>query len=109
MLLVLLYEIVSSLRRGEVGLDIVAMLSMMAALIVGQELAAAVIALMYSGGQFLAFAERRQPKYLSARFRTLPLEIASKCSRFARRSFPLLTRRYSILNTPKWNFLPGSA
>ena len=58
-LMVLLYEIVSNLRRGEVGLDIVAALSMSAALFVGEELAAVVVALMYSGGQFLeAFAER---------------------------------------------------
>ena len=34
-LIVLVYDIVSSLRRGEVGLDIVAALSMAAALIVG--------------------------------------------------------------------------
>jgi heavy metal translocating P-type ATPase len=55
----LLYEIVSSLRRGEVGLDIVAALSMTAALAVGENLAAVVVALMYSGGQYLeAFAER---------------------------------------------------
>ena len=35
-LLALLYEIVSSLRRGEVGLDIVAALSMTATLAVGE-------------------------------------------------------------------------
>ena len=46
-------EIVTSLRRGDVGLDIVAALSMTAALVFGQELAAAVVALMYSGGQYL--------------------------------------------------------
>jgi cation transport ATPase len=52
-LLALLYEIISSLRRGEVGLDIVAALSMTAALAVGENLAAVVVALMYSGGQYL--------------------------------------------------------
>jgi cation transport ATPase len=52
-LLALLYEIVVSLRRGEVGLDIVAGLSMTAALAVGENLAAVVVALMYSGGQYL--------------------------------------------------------
>lgn len=58
-LIVLVYDIVASLRRGEVGLDIVAALSMAAALAVGEELAAVVVALMYAGGQFLeAFAER---------------------------------------------------
>jgi len=43
-LIVLVYDIVSSLRRGEVGLDIVAALSMAAALVVGEELAAARLA-----------------------------------------------------------------
>ena len=58
-LLALLYEIAASLRRGEVGLDIVVALSMTAALAVGENLAAIVVALMYSGGQYLeAFAER---------------------------------------------------
>ena len=52
-LVALLYEILSSLRRGEVGLDIVAALSMTAALAVGENLAAVVVALMYSGGQYL--------------------------------------------------------
>ena len=58
-LLTLIYDIVSSLRRGDVGLDILAALSMSAAILFGQELAAAVIALMYAGGQYLEnFAER---------------------------------------------------
>ena len=53
-------EILRSLRSGEVGLDIVAALSMAAALVFGETLAAAVVALMYSGGTFLeAFAEGR--------------------------------------------------
>ena len=56
----LLVEIVRSLARGEVGLDIVAALSMSAALLFGETLAAAVVALMYSGGTFLeSFAEGR--------------------------------------------------
>ena len=56
----LLAEILCSLRRGEVGLDIVAALSMSAALAVGETLAAAVVALMYSGGTVLeSFAEGR--------------------------------------------------
>ncbi|HVL73864.1 MAG TPA: hypothetical protein VM434_18485, partial [Beijerinckiaceae bacterium] len=42
----LLVEIVTSLRRGEVGLDIVAALSMSAALAFGENLAAVVVALM---------------------------------------------------------------
>ncbi|MFM1863308.1 MAG: hypothetical protein RLZ26_1830 [Pseudomonadota bacterium] len=56
----LVAEILRSLRRGEVGLDIVAALSMSAALVFGETLAAAVVALMYSGGNFLeSFAEGR--------------------------------------------------
>ncbi len=56
----LLVEILRSLRRGEVGLDIVAALSMTAALAFGETLAAAVVAVMYSGGTFLeSFAEGR--------------------------------------------------
>jgi heavy metal translocating P-type ATPase len=56
----LLLEIATSLRKGEVGLDIVAALSMSAALLVGETLAAAVVAVMYAGGTFLeTFAEGR--------------------------------------------------
>ena len=56
----LIVEIVASLRRGEIGLDIVAALSMSAALTFGETLAAAVVAVMYSGGTFLeSFAEGR--------------------------------------------------
>lgn len=56
----LVVEIIRSLRRGEVGLDVVAALSMSAALAFGETLAAAVVALMYSGGTFLeSFAEGR--------------------------------------------------
>jgi len=72
-LLLLLYEIVTSLRRGEVGLDIVAALSMAAALIVGEDLAAAVVALMYSGGKYLeAFAERRARSEMTALLSRVP-------------------------------------
>ena len=67
----LVVEILRSLARGEVGLDIVAALSMSAALIFGETLAAAVVALMYSGGTFLeSFAEgraRREMRDLLAR------------------------------------------
>ena len=52
-LLALFVEIVTSLRRGAVGLDLVAALSMSAALVFGEALAANVVALMYAGGQML--------------------------------------------------------
>ena len=59
-------EIVRSLWKGEVGLDIVAALSMSAALLFGETLAAAVVALMYSGGTFLeSFAEGRARREMS--------------------------------------------
>ena len=62
----LLVEIVRSLWKGEVGLDIVAALSMSAALLFGETLAAAVVALMYSGGTFLeSFAEGRARREMS--------------------------------------------
>ena len=65
-LVALLVEIVRSLAKGEVGLDIVAALSMSAALLFGETLAAAVVALMYSGGSFLeSFAEGRARREMS--------------------------------------------
>jgi heavy metal translocating P-type ATPase len=72
-LLTLLYDIVSSLQRGEVGLDIVAALSMTAALAVGENLAAVVVALMYSGGQYLeSFADRHARREMTAILARVP-------------------------------------
>jgi heavy metal translocating P-type ATPase len=72
-LLALLFEIATSLRRGDLGLDIVAALSMSAALAVGESLAAAVVALMYAGGQFLeAFAERHARREMTALLSRVP-------------------------------------
>ena len=72
-LLVLLVEIVTSFRRGEVGLDIVAALSMTAAIAFGEELAAIVVALMYAGGQNLeSFAERRARREMTALLDRVP-------------------------------------
>jgi heavy metal translocating P-type ATPase len=69
----LLIEIARSLRRGDVGLDIVAALSMSAALIFGEYLAAAVVALMYAGGQFLeSFADRRAGREMTALLARVP-------------------------------------
>ncbi len=66
-LVVLLIEIVTSLRRGDLGLDIVAALSMLAALVFAEYLAAVVVAVMYSGGQYLeSFAERRASREMTA-------------------------------------------
>jgi heavy metal translocating P-type ATPase len=65
-LLALLVEIWTSLRSGRIGLDIVAALSMSAALAFGEYLAAAIVALMYSGGQFLeSYADRKARRDMS--------------------------------------------
>jgi heavy metal translocating P-type ATPase len=72
-LVALLIEIVRSLRAGEVGLDIVAALSMSAALVFGETLAAAVVAVMYSGGTFLeSFAQGRARSEMSALLSRVP-------------------------------------
>lgn len=72
-LLALLIEIATSLRRGEVGLDIVAALSMTAALAFGEQLAAVVVALMYAGGQYLeSFAERHARREMTALLARVP-------------------------------------
>jgi len=66
-LLALLVQIVASLRKGDVGLDVVAALSMSAALAFGEPLAGNVVALMYSGGQLLeTFASGRARKEMTA-------------------------------------------
>ena len=63
----LLVEIVTSLRRGDVGLDLVAALSMSAAIAFGEPLAGNVVALMYAGGQLLeAFAQLRARSEMTA-------------------------------------------
>ena len=72
-LLALVLDILRSLGRGDFGLDIVAALSMTAALIFGQELAAAVVALMYAGGQYLeAFAEGHASREMTALLSRVP-------------------------------------
>lgn len=69
----LVVEIFRSLAKGEVGLDIVAALSMSAALFFDETLAAAVVALMYSGGTFLeSFAEGRARREMSQLLSRVP-------------------------------------
>jgi heavy metal translocating P-type ATPase len=72
-LFVLILDIWRSLARGDFGLDIIAALSMAAALSFGQELAAAVVALMYAGGQYLeAFAEGHASREMTALLSRVP-------------------------------------
>ncbi len=71
--LVLLSEIAVSLRHGHVGLDIVALLSMAGALALEEPLAGVVVALMYSGGQFLeGYASRRARREMTALLERAP-------------------------------------
>ena len=73
MLAALLREIVTSLLKGEVGLDIVAGISMSAALAFGETLAAAVVGLMYAGGQLLEnFAANRAQSHMRALLARVP-------------------------------------
>lgn len=60
-------SIVRDIRAGRMGVDVVALLSMAGALALGQPLAGAVVALMYSGGNVLEdFAVARAEKSLRA-------------------------------------------
>ncbi|SIR25521.1 ATPase, P-type (transporting), HAD superfamily, subfamily IC [Rhizobium sp. RU35A] len=60
-------QILISLRNGDIGLDIVAALSMSAALAFGEPLAANVVAMMYAGGQLLEdFAQGRAKREMTA-------------------------------------------
>ncbi|MGJ8570313.1 MAG: heavy metal translocating P-type ATPase [Hoeflea sp.] len=82
-------EIVRSLNAGEVGLDIVAALSMSAALAFDETLAAAVVAVMYSGGTFLeSFAEGRARHEMSSLLSRVP-RTASRHSSGALEEVPL--------------------
>lgn len=66
-LLALLVEIALSLLQGHFGLDVIAGLSMGAALAFGEPLAGNIVALMYAGGQQLEnFAEGRARREMTA-------------------------------------------
>jgi heavy metal translocating P-type ATPase len=72
----LLVEIVTRLSRGDVGLDIVAGLSLAAALALGETLAAAIVALMYTGGQMLeTYAENRARREMTALLSRVPRSV----------------------------------
>ena len=66
-LIPLVLDIVASLRRGELGVDAIALLAMAGALAFGENLAGAVVALMLSGGEMLEiYAGARARKELSS-------------------------------------------
>ena len=88
-LLTLLVEIATNIRRGNIGLDLIAALAMIGALAFGQSLAGLVIALMYSGGQFLEeFAERRARREMTALLSRVP-KSALRYSRGSLEEIPL--------------------
>jgi len=59
-------DVALSLRRGDIGLDLIAALSMSAALWFGEYFAGAIVAVMYAGGQFLeSFAQGRAESGMS--------------------------------------------
>jgi heavy metal translocating P-type ATPase len=63
----LIVQIVESLSRRDVGLDVVALLSMSGALALGETLAGNVVALMYAGGQLLEnYAANRARREMTA-------------------------------------------
>ena len=66
-LLPLVLDVLASLRRGELGVDVIALLSMGGALLWGEYLAGAVVALMLSGGEMLEiYAAGRARRELSS-------------------------------------------
>jgi heavy metal translocating P-type ATPase len=72
-LVVLLRDILRGLGRGETGLDLIAALSIGFALLLGEALAAVVVALMFAGGQGLeAFARRRARREMTALLGRMP-------------------------------------
>jgi heavy metal translocating P-type ATPase len=72
-LAILAVEIIGEFREGRVGLDLVAALSMTAALAFGVPLAGVVVALMYAGGQFLeTLAARRARREMTALLERMP-------------------------------------
>jgi heavy metal translocating P-type ATPase len=66
-LVLLVAEMVRSLRQGAFGLDLIAALAMAAGLAMGEPLAACIVALMYAGGQYLEdYAHRRAGAEMTA-------------------------------------------
>ncbi len=76
-LALLVFHILSSLKRGEFGLDLIAALAMGTALLFGENLAGGIVALMFTGGEALeAYAQRRAAREMSALLSRLPRSAA---------------------------------
>jgi heavy metal translocating P-type ATPase len=68
-------DILRGLARGDTALDLIAALAIGAALLLGEWLAAAIVALMYSGGRLLeAYADHRARSEMSALLARTPRE-----------------------------------
>jgi heavy metal translocating P-type ATPase len=94
-LLALAGQMAVSLRRGDFGLDAIALLSMTAALLFGETLAANIVALMYAGGQLLeAYAAGRAER-----------EMKALVGRVAATAMRLLDGR--LVETPVAEIVPG--
>lgn len=66
-LIVLVIDIVKALFKGRMGVDVIAALSISVGLALGENLAAAIVAVMYAGGQLLeSFAEGRARRDMTA-------------------------------------------
>jgi heavy metal translocating P-type ATPase len=75
-LIPLIGSIVASLRRGQMGVDAIALLAMGGSLVLGQYLAGAVVALMLSGGELLEdYADARARKELSSLIERAPRSV----------------------------------
>lgn len=69
----LAFSVFRQLLRGEAGVDVIALLAMAGALLLGEYLAGAVVALMLTGGQGLeAYADARARRELSALLERAP-------------------------------------
>ena len=94
-LVALIVSIFRSLAQGEFGLDIIAALSMTAALLADEALAGAVVALMYAGGQLLEdYAQGRAQREMTA--------LLGRVARTAQ-----VYRDSGLVETPIERLLPG--
>jgi heavy metal translocating P-type ATPase len=73
LLVPLTWSVARSLRHGDIGVDMIALLAMAGALVLGEYVAGAVIAVMLAGGNALeAYAARRARRELTALVRRAP-------------------------------------
>jgi len=73
LLVPLSWSVIRSVMRGDVGVDTIALLAMASALVLGQYLAGAVVAVMLSGGNALeAYASKRARRELTALLQRAP-------------------------------------